>query len=403
MRAAMNNIDFDCEVLSPLFSGGAETSAHPEVRAPSIRGGMRFWYRALVGGSTIVASSNAEESLKKLKEVEGDVFGTTEKGSAVAVLVHKDQPPGIETFHKDRAIRTPEGDFLPTGKDYLLWSMAARGRPGTPRYQPGRQYTKPGVRFEIRLQSQTPEGAGALVKAAAALWLLANLGGLGSRANRGAGSLEVERADPVSGLAFKPCRSIDELHTHLSSGIRRCLSLVSSLETWEAFTDIPDYDILAPTAAEVWVVSSSPDGWETPWEALEGIGAKLRDYRSHRSSIGRADHDEVLAWLEGGGPAPQIKRAAFGLPIPFRYSGGGPSDVIIPQQGDRRASPIRIRITRLTRGRYVGVLTLFKSRFLEAGKQLQLQTRKWKALPPTDYAVIQDFIRTFDVRQEVTL
>ncbi len=399
----MNYLDFECEVLTPLFLGGAETRVHPEVRAPSIRGAMRYWFRAILGGSTLVAAGNAGESLKRLRKMEGDIFGTTEKGSAVAVLVHSDQPPRVETFHKDRAIRTPEGDFLPTGKDYLLWSMAASGRPGTPRYQPDREYIKPGVRFNIRLQSRTPQGDDTLVKAAVALWLLANLGGLGSRANRGAGSLEVKSTDPVSGLAFKPSCSIDELCTYLSSGIRRCLSLVSGIETWSEFTEPSEYDILAPSVAEVWVVSGSPDGWRTPWEALEGIGAKLRDYRSHRSHLGRADHDGVLAWIEGGGSPPQIQRAVFGLPIPFRYSEGGPSDVIIPEQGDRRASPLRIQVTRLTTGKYVGVLTLFKSHFLESGKQLQLQTRKWKAPCPTDYAVIQDFIQTFEVKQEVKL
>jgi hypothetical protein len=138
-------------------------------------------------------------------------------------------------------------------------------------------------------------------------------------------------------------------------------------------------------------------------KALEGIGSKLRDYRSHRSPLGRADHDAVLDWLEGGGKTPQIKRAVFGLPIPFRYSGGGPGDVIIPVQGERRASPLRIRITRLATGRYVGVLTLFKSRFLGEGVSLRLQTRKWSAPPPTDYTVIQDFIETFEIKREVTL
>lgn len=77
--------------------------------------------------------------------------------------------------------------------------------------------------------------------------------------------------------------------------------------------------------------------------------------------------------------------------------------MIVPEQGDRRVSPLRIRITRLATGRYVGVLTLFKSRFLEEGRQLQLQTRKWKAPPPTNYEVIQGFIQTFEVRQEVSL
>jgi len=399
----MKHLDFTSEVLTPLFLGGAETRVRPELRALSIRGAMRYWYRAIVGGSVLLSSTSDKERLQALKQHEADLFGTTEKSSAVAVLVHMDRPPEIETFQKDRAIRTSEGDFLPTGKDYLLWSMAASGRPGTPRYQPEREYIKPGTRFTIWLQSRTPGGDNSLPKATAALWLLANLGGLGARANRGAGSLEVEVADPVYGLSFNRCRTIDELKSYLSSGIRQCLSLVSSAETWETFVEPPNYDVLASMASEVWVVSSLPNGWGTAMEALEVIGTKLRDFRSHRSSVGRADHDKVLAWLEGGGSPPQIMRAVFGLPIPFRYSGGGPSDVIVPEHGDRRASPLRIRITLLATGRYVGVFTLFKSHFLERDKQLQLQTRKWKAPLPTDYGVIQEFIQAFEVRQEVTL
>lgn len=398
----MNHLDFESEVLTPLFLGGAETRVRPELRAPSVRGAMRYWYRAIAGGSILIASDN-DEYLKRLRDLEGEVFGTTEKASAVIIRIRTDQPSGIETFHKDRAIRTPEGDFLPTGKDYLLWSMAASGRPGTPRYQPDREYIRPGTQFVIRLESRTPKHEDALTKAVAALWLLANLGGLGSRANRGAGSLEITRAEPVADLAFKCCRSIDELCDYLSSGIHRCKHLVSGAETWCDFTDAPEYDILAPTAAEVWVVSTLTNGWNSVSDAINGIGEKLRDYRSHRLPLGRADHDAVLGWIEGRRGAPEIKRAAFGLPIPFRYSEGGPSDVIIPEQGNRRASPLRIRITRLSTGSYVGILTLFRSRFLDEGKGLQLQTRKWKAPSPADYKVVEDFIQTFEVKRRVAL
>lgn len=400
----MNHLDFQCEVLTPLFLGGAEARARPELRAPSLRGAMRYWYRAILGGSTLISSDNLEESpLKRLKRHETEIFGDTERSSAIAVLVRADKPTEIETFQKDRAIRTEDDSFLPTGKDYLLWSMAASGHPGTPRYQPAREYIKPGSAFTVQLRSRGPQKKDALEKAAAALWLVANLSALGSRANRGAGSIEIRAENPIGRLSFRQCSAVDELEQYLADGIRQCLSLISGSTTWRALADVPDYDVLAPGAAEVWLVSIPSNGWKTAAEALEGIGSKLRDYRSHRFPLGRGDHDAVLDWLERGGETPQIKRAVFGLPIPFRYSGGGPADVIVPAHGDRRASPLRIRITRLATGRYIGVLTLFKSRFLREGVSLQLQTRKWSAPPPTDYTVIQDFIKTFETKREVTL
>lgn len=392
----MNHLNFKCEVLTPLFLGGAQVRVHPELRAPSLRGAMRYWYRALLG--RVAGLGN----LETLKQSEAEVFGETEKGSAVTVLIHPEKSE-IGTYQKDRAVRTADGSFLPSGKDYLLWSMAASGRPDTPRYQPNREYIKPGSTFIVELRLRMPQKKDALEKAAAALWLVANLGALGSRANRGAGSIEIRSEDPISGLIFKPCSTLGELQQHLADGIRQCLFLTSGSDEWRNFANPPEYDILIPKFAELWVVSHSAEGWDTAMQALEGIGSQLRDYRSHRSPLGRADHDAVLDWLESKGKAPQIKRAVFGLPIPFRYSDGGPSDVIIPAQGDRRASPLRIRITRLATGKYVGVLTLFKSRFLPEGESLRLQTRKWFALPPTDYTVIQDFIKTFEVRREVTL
>jgi len=400
----MNHLDFQCEVLTPLFLGGAAERVRPELRAPSLRGAMRYWYRAILGGSILTSSDNLEESpLKQLKQHETELFGDTGRSSPIAVLLCADKPTETEAFQKDRAVRTSDGSFSPTGKDYLFWSMAASGRPGTPRYQLAREYIKPGSTFTVQLRSRGLQKKDVLEKAAATLWLVANLGALGARANRGAGSIEVKVKNPIGSLGFRQCSTIEELGQYLADGIRRCLFLISGSTTWRAHVDAPDYDVLAPGAAEAWVVSTPLNGWKTAAEALEGIGSKLREYRTHRSPLGRGDHDAVLDWLEGEGKTPQIKRAVFGLPIPFRYSDGGPADVIVPEHGARRASPLRIRITRLTTGRYVGVLTLFKPRFLEEDVRLQLQTRKWSAPPPTGYTVIQDFIKTFETKREVTL
>jgi CRISPR-associated protein Cmr1 len=399
----MNQLDFDCEVLTPLFLGGAEPRVRPELRPPSIRGALRYWYRAILGGSNLIASGSDEDQLKALKEHETSLFGSTDRGSAVALIVHTKTQSEIEAFHKDRAIRTADGSYLPSGKDYLLWSMAASGRPDTPRYQPDREFIKPGTKFEIRLQTWRNDDA--LKKSTAALWLLANLGAVGARANRGAGSLEVRSGATEATLpTFKACRTIDELQSYLSEGVRRCrTAIVGDDAGWRRLDGkLAGYDTLSPESAEIWIVSNAANGWATHLEVLNGIGEKLRDYRSHRNPLGRADHDAVLEWMEKGGSGPQIKRAVFGLPIPFRYSEGGPGDVVqSTTDSDRRASPLRIRITRLGTGRYVGVLTLFKSRFLEEGTKLQLQTRKWKAPPPTDYKVIQDFIQTFESKREV--
>lgn len=397
-------VAFNCEVLTPLFLGGADARLKPELRAPSVRGALRYWFRALVGGSNLVLSGNKDE-LHNLKREEERVFGSTDRASSVVVAILPQARMSIEKFQKDRAIRTPTGDFLPVGKDYLLWSMSASGRPEDPtRYQPAREYIRPGSRFQIKLKERF--GQKELTKAIASFWLLANLGALGARANRGAGSFQaLARGESVFELpvpAFKTCHSIEELETYLTKGIRQCLTAVGNgSTTWRKFNSLPSYDILSADTAEIWIVANNKGGWPSYVEALNGIGEKLRDYRNHQNRLGQQDHDAVLMWLKEGGRGPVIRRAVFGLPIPFRYSEGGPRDVIQSTISSRRASPLKIRVTRLGTGSYVGVLTVFKSRFLKEGEKLQLQTRKWAAPVPENYAVIQDFIQTFPVRRSV--
>ncbi len=384
---------FECEVLTPLFLGGAEARGKPELRAPSLRGAMRYWYRALLGGAVSPA-------LASLHEAESELFGKAEAGGALVTrlrVMEQQQKP----YEKDRAIPTRQGDFRPTGKDYLLWSMSSTGKPGTRRFQPPRQYIEPGSRFEFTLNAKLDEDV--LKKGEIAFWLLANLGAVGARANRGAGSFQATSGSAA--IPFRIAASIENLQAYLHSGISACLEQAGG--EWRAFSndEQAEFDILHPDFCEIFIVADNPQGWQDYRAALDGLGNRFRDFRTHLhpKGIGKSDHDAVLRWFERGGKGPQLRRPVFGLPIPFRYSQGGPADVIVHEEGDRRGSPLHMRLTRLSNGHYVGVLTLFKSRFLSDKTQLKLQERKWTAPPPPDFEVIQDFIKTFPIHEGVTL
>lgn len=385
---------FECEVLTPLFLGGSEARGTPELRAPSLRGAMRYWYRALLGGTQA-------SSLESLHQFESALFGKAEEGGALVTRLQLAEKQQTQAYEKDHAIRTPKGDFLPTGKDYLLWSMSSTGKPGTPRFQPSRQYIEPGSHFKFTLSAKLDSTV--IQKGEAAFWLLANLGAVGARSNRGAGSFQAIG----NGLAnsFTIASSVEELQGYLHLGLARCLEQVG--RTWRSFLkdEQAEFDTLHPGFCDIFIVAETPTGWSDYRSALNGLGNRFRDFRTHLNpkGIGKSEHDAVLRWLERGGKGPQLKRPVFGLPIPFRYSQGGPSDVILHADGDRRGSPLHIRVTRLSNGNYVGVLTLFKSRFLPDKTDLKLQERKWTAPPPPDFTVIQDFIRTFPVHEGVTL
>lgn len=60
----MNSITFTCEVVTPMFLAGAD-GLEPELRAPSIKGALRFWWRAMHG----------DMDVEQLREEETKIFG----------------------------------------------------------------------------------------------------------------------------------------------------------------------------------------------------------------------------------------------------------------------------------------------------------------------------------------
>ena len=60
----MKTITFHCETITPMFLAGADGQT-PELRPPSIKGALRFWWRAM----------NGHLPLAELKKREGEIFG----------------------------------------------------------------------------------------------------------------------------------------------------------------------------------------------------------------------------------------------------------------------------------------------------------------------------------------
>ena len=64
----MKIITFECEIITPMFLTGADGRT-PELRPPSIKGAMRFWWRAM----------NGRLSLEDLKKQEAEIFGASDE------------------------------------------------------------------------------------------------------------------------------------------------------------------------------------------------------------------------------------------------------------------------------------------------------------------------------------
>jgi hypothetical protein len=126
----------------------------------------------------------------------------------------------------------------------------------------------------------------------------------------------------------------------------------------------------------------------------------MRDFRNRT----QPDHDGVLGWLTRNDSPQEVERAAFGLPLPFRYTHTRAHGVVEGTDHDRRASPLWLRVVKLNEDLYVGVATLFKSEFLPDSERLQIKGKRGYVPPPTNYTVLEDFVASqFPYRLEVQL
>ena len=204
-----DQLEVELEAVTPLWIGGASRQA--ELRPPSVRGYLRFWFRALAGGLL-------GEELRTVCEAESAVFGNTTRASSVVVRLFGSPRTSVSVVG--------ETEQLP-GLAYMFWSVL----------QQRRDAILPGERFRLRLNSRPfpfapVEVAGRTLGmtesfelAAASLWLLVRLGGVGARMRRGAGGMSAV-AEPTGWPDCLPplvstARTPAELAAELSAGLER--------------------------------------------------------------------------------------------------------------------------------------------------------------------------------------
>lgn len=380
----MQEVTFTLETVTPLFLAGANQE-EAELRAPSFRGVLRYWLRALLGG----IYGTDTDGLKKVWEEEKKVFGTTDQGSAVMLRLGLGGLGDTKPFAKEQ----PNPNKPPSGRDYLFWSMEKLGKNGVLR----RHYPPGGV-FTVTFYQRGGDPA-ALQRAVAAFWLLVYLGGLGSRSRRGAGSLNVKEVkDWEENLSFTLSETPEALADFLRDGLRevRTLCMPAGISP-RRIAQNSAFDVLTPSPefCRIWVLRG-PRRWDTADDALRAIGKQLSDFRTEATEDGR----NVWAWAEGEDIG-TIEGIIFGVPLQFRSDGqtlfvqGVQGRGRSEKKYDRRASPLSLHITRLSKGQgYVGVAVLFKSRFLPPDARLEIKKNRDAPLldPPQDYSLIEQWV-----------
>jgi hypothetical protein len=285
---------FHLELITPCFCAGAN-QAVAEIRAPSIRGQLRWWFRALGG--------NARDEAFLF----GSAAGESGTGSRLRITVSGVRPPS--------AWNPPE--YSPNDAQSYVWHYASvsgttvRGAKG-PRWQ--RQGALPaGTAFEIHLNWLRPAGE---LKPAfdAAFRAFVTLGTIGLRSTRGLGAFHCKEAANVDAvIAFLPPEFVIRRRTNPDS----FSDYSSALRDWAAWLR---YRLRKDRKAE----RPSPLGSSRP-----RLTSAVR-FRPFRTQSGK------ISWLAYEAPADRVlgsnSRGNARLLAGYEFSGPAPS----PPPGRRR-------------------------------------------------------------------
>ena len=267
----MKAITFECETITPMFLGGADGRT-PELRPPSIKGLMRFWWRAM----------NGHLSLEELKEEEVKIFGgsgTIEGRSRIVLRVKRDNKPeeGSDIIRDynlnadyNKRERRLEGDNA--GTRYLLYSTVLGS---------GKHYIKDKQKFTVEIKSQYLD---ALKQAVASFWALAYLGGIGTRARRGGGNIAITdikgdkniigETEPDFILTGRNC---DEVAEWLTQNYNKAKSIVNKNKRTQFISEYSNLSI-----SRFMISNKSFKGWK---EALNDVGRDFVTFRTDPNNM----------------------------------------------------------------------------------------------------------------------
>lgn len=237
------------EAVTPIFIAGADQRniQNEGLRAPTLRGLMRWWFRSIMG--TMV-------SIENLRTLENSVFGSTEQKSAIKVKTITDsQPTSIN---------------IPNELRYLWFSMHLQKK----RNQRLLWYPQ-GSEFEIVLHS---DNKSALKIASGCLWALIYLGGVGSRMRRGAGSLKGinSRGNIFYSFLFK-CNALNDSKQFIEENLEKIFEDFKEYANEKYFPQLsPNFSVLSRKHAKISLINRIFNTFE---EALLEISDKYRSFR----------------------------------------------------------------------------------------------------------------------------
>lgn len=352
----VTKLEADFRIVTPLFMGGAKPEI-PELRVPGIKGALRFWWRAL-------AYSTLSGDMGKIKELEGQIFGSTKHGQSRVLIELREKPK-------------PELDYIKIpgpGLRYLSYGLI----------DPNRNYLKAPFDATIHLTIR-PKGTDRASlddteiakQIACALRTMGLFGGLGSRTRRGFGSLNLLELREDGVKVFEQPLSVDDPKKQIKDQI------MGYFREMDLYKGTPEFSAFSSGTA-VYIFG---DVYDDSLKLLDSVGRSMQMYRvGSRDRIAKVKRnflqDTQLAKRALNSKVQQHpRRAFFGLPHNYHFPklerlGNGASLDVKPKKHDRRASPLLIHVHELNGRNYVAAATLMPAVFLPENDCILMKRQK---------------------------
>ncbi len=382
----MKTLTATYRIVTPMFIGDAEQKA-VDVRPPSFKGALRFWWRALQWRKIRKDYQTDAEALRELHKQEAALFGLAareENGKQVGgqgKFLLSVNPANLSATAKDtvhpRFSKKDAARYLGYG---VMEAFASRER-NTQAGQLTRACLNENQDFTMKMRFRDEIDA-SLQDALIALGLL---GGLGSRSRHGMGSISllnlgvVNEKEQLEALWTAPDSKSG--YQDMLRELFKDACLLPGLPPYSAFSAESRVDILTQA--------------NNPYDVLQDFARPMLMYRSWgknekvldqpREEHFKSDHDWSKRTLSATGFHP--RRVVFGLPHNY---GKKLHEQVAPEKHGRRASPLLFHVQRISENEFLGISILLKSVFLpptekiNAGDALVPQKIEWSVIT-TDF------------------
>ena len=360
----METIEATYRIVTPMFIGDANQDPSDGIRPPSFKGALRFWWRALNWGTFYQESEgNEDHALKALHQKECELFGSAAKDGkgGQGVFLLSIQYGKLEQENKGKVHPEFKKYTATRYLGYGLMEAFSSKKSGKQAGQLVRGCLNEGQDFNVFLRFRGNVDDSVI----GALKLMGLLGGMGSRARKGLGSIALQS------LKVSDDGDIWEDIWNAPGAVEAYKEEILSLlhDPVAKASDLPPFSAVSVKSDTSILVSDS-----SPLKVLNTYGEAMMMYRSWgrdgkvlgrpREENFKGDHD----WSKGLMAKDfHPQRVIFGLPHNY-----GKQDYlhVEPAKHKRRSSPLFFHVHPIG-NQFVGVAILMPAQFLPAGEKVK--------------------------------